>query len=248
MDERETAQTGTNVMNTQPPKRPQGLLRSLRMAPVALLSYEFRIIRPSVIGMALALLGFISLILILGPPHKGGTAIVFFEDLASLALLVTTSHLLAVDQDYGALEFVLVSTTSPFQLYLRRFLMVLGVNIGLVAGLAFTWHLWYLPFPVPYLLLVALPPMIICTSLSHLLSLVAKNANIGAMLAGGYWLLNQLLRKYGDQGWFGYLFLFKATYYPRSSTFLENRLVLLLLAACLLAGSSLAFRRTERYL
>lgn len=248
MDERGTAQAKTNMMTPQVPKRLQGLTRSLSPAPVALLGYEFRIIRLSVMGTALALLGFISLILILGPPHKGGTAIVFFEDLASLALLVTTSHLLAVDQDYGALEIVLISTTSPFRLYLRRFLMVLGVNVGLVAALALIWHLWYLPFPVSYLLLVALPPMIFCTSLSYLLSLVAKNANIGAMLAGGYWLLNQLLRKYGDQGWFAYLFLFKATYYPRSATFLENRLVLLLLAGCLLAGSSLAFRRTERYL
>ncbi|GEM_PF-5225118 len=248
MDERGTAPAETSMRGTRLPERLQRLPRPSSVASIALLGYEFRIIRPSVMGMALALLGFISLVLILGPPHKGGTAIVFFEDLASLALLVTTSHLLAVDQDYGALEFVLISTTSPFRLYLRRFLMVLGVNVGLVGGLALIWHLWYLPFPVSYLLLVALPPMIFSTSLSYLLSLASNNANIGAMLAGGYWLLNQLLRKYGDQGWFGYLFLFKTTYYPGSATFLENRIVLLLLAACLLAGSRVAFRRTERYL
>jgi hypothetical protein len=68
------------------------------------------------------------------------------------------------------------------------------------------------------------------------------------MLTGAYWILHQLLRKYGDRGWFGYLFLFKATYYPVSATFLANRLTLLLLAGCLLAASSVAFRRVERYL
>jgi hypothetical protein len=248
MDERGAAQAETGVMSPQPPERLQSTPRSLPAAPVALLGYEFRIIRLSVVGTALALLGFISLILILGPPHKRGMAIGFFEVLTSLTLLATTSHLLAVDQDHRALEFVLLSTTRPFWLYLRRFLLVLVINIGVIVALAFIWHLCYLPLPVPDLLLVALPPTILVTSLSFGMSLACNNANIGAMLTGAYWILHQLLRKYGDRGWFGYLFLFKATYYPASATFLANRLVLLLLAGCLLAASSVAFRRIERYL
>jgi len=248
MDERGPAQAETSVMPPQPPERLQSFPQSLPAAPVALLGYEFRIMRLSVIGTALALLGFISLILILGPPHKGGMAVGFFEVLTSLTLLATTSHLLAVDQDHRALEFVLLLTPWPFRLYLRRFLLVLGINIGVIVALAFVWYLWYLPLSVPRLLLVALPPMIFVTSLSFGLSLVCNNANIGAMLTGAYWLLHQLLREYGDQGWFGYLFLFKATYYPASATFLANRLVLFLLAGCLLAGSSVAFRQIERYL
>jgi hypothetical protein len=248
MDERGAVPAETGMMPHQPPGRLHRILRSLPATPVALLGYEFRIIRLSVVGTALALLGFISLILILGPSHKGGIVIGFFEVLTSLTLLATTSHLLAVDQDHRALEFVLLSATRPFWLYLRRFLLVLAINIGVTVALAFVWHLCYLPLPVPDLLLVALPPMIFVTSLSFSLSLVCNNANIGAMLTGAYWILHQLLRKYGDRGWFGYLFLFKASYYPASATFLANRLVLLLLAGCLLAASSVAFRRVERYL
>ncbi len=223
---------------------------SWRLPPVrsVLLAYECRILRLSAMGIALGLLGFVTAILIFGPPHRPETAVVFFEDLVSLVFLTMTAFVLAVDQEHRTLEFVLLAAQSPWWLYVRRYLLVLGLSAVAVLGLAFVWSLCYLPLPVHTLLRVALPPTIFVATLSYTLSLLTKSAHIATMLASAYWLAHQILHAYGDQSWFGYLFLFKVTYYPKSASLATNRCALLLAALCLLVISGLMLRRAERYL
>ncbi len=225
-------------------------LSSGRLPPVrsTLLAYECRILRLSAMGVALGLLGFVTAILVLGPPHRPQTAVVFFEDLVSLVFLAMTAFVLAVDQEQRTLEFVLLAARWPWWLYARRYLLVLGLSAAAVLGLACVWSLCYLPFPVLTLLWVALPPMVFVATLSYTLSLLTKSAHIATMLAAVYWLAHQILHRYGDQSWFGYLFLFKATYYPRSASSAANRCTLLLAALCLLPAAGLMLRRAERYL
>ena len=217
---------------------------------LALLGYELKILRRGNVWFVLISLFLVSLVLIFGSSRSPsyGISVVFFENVAPLVMLFLATTLLSNDRDHGTIERMFASPGHRSTVYLRRFATVCGVDVAILSALILLWQLDPSAISVPRALMTSIPPALFLSGLAFLGALLVRDPNVGAIISAGWWVLNQFAVKYGNTGWFGYIFLFKETYYPGSSTLVGNRLTLLLLGVTFLSLIPLLLRKAERYL
>ncbi len=217
---------------------------------LALLGYELKILKRGNIWFVLISLFLVSLVLIFGSSRSSsyGISVVFFENVGPLVMLFNATVLLSNDRDHGTIERVFASPGHRSTVYLRRFATVCGVNVSILSALILLWQLDPSAISLPRTLMTSIPPVLFLSGLAFLGAVLVRDPNVGAVLSAGWWVLNHFAWSYGNKGWFGYIFLFKETYYPGSSTLVGNRLALLLLGVTFLSLIPLLLRKAERYL
>lgn len=214
-----------------------------------LLGYELKILKQETVWGVLAGLFLVSLALIGGSRNSFPfVAWIFFENLAPLVMLFIAIALLANDRDHNTLESLFSRPGSGFVVYLRRLAFVHALDAAILLGLALLWQIETGTPPVVEILLTSVPPVVLLTNIGFFGAVLLNDSGGGPALGGSWWLLNQFLRRYGSQGWFGYIFLFKKTYYPHFPAFWSNRLALLLLGVILASAALLLLRKVERFL
>ncbi len=217
---------------------------------LTILGYELKILRRGNVWFVLISLFLGSLGMIFGSSRSPsyGTSVVFFENVAPLVMLFTATALLSNDRDHGTIERVFASPGHRSTVYLRRFATVCGVDVAILSALILLWQLDPSAISAPRALMTSIPPVLFLSGLTFLGAVLVRDPNVGAVISTGWWVLNQFAVSYGNKGWFGYIFLFKETYYPGSSTLVGNRLTLLLLGVIFLSLIPLLLRKAERYL
>lgn len=218
-------------------------------ALVWLIGYELKILKRETVFLSVGSLALISIALIAGSRSSSQyTVWIFFENLVPLTLLFIPTALLSNDRDQRIIERVFSLPTSSVVIYLRRLACVYIMDVVGLFVLALLWQVKTGTPAVPQILITSLPPTLFLSSLSFGGAALLKDANVGAVAGGSWWLMNYIFKSYGNAGWFAYIFLFKQTYYPDSITFWSNRLTLVALAIGLVSLASFLFRRAERYL
>ncbi len=155
--------------------------------------------------------------------------------------------------DDAALELQLAAPRAPWRMLLER----LALLLGLVALAAAAFQLYLVPMgtdlsPLGNLAVRQLAWLIPTLTLMGLASAAALGfvqGTNGALLAGGMWILQLIMR-----GWFmlsrwaRYVFLFLGERQPDSPALTANRLCLVGMAAVLVVAASLMLKNEERYL
>lgn len=218
-------------------------------ALLGLMGYELKILKREAVILSFGSLVLISIALITGSRSSDQYTIwIFFENLVPLALLFIPTALLSNDRDQRMIERVFSLSASSVVIYLRRLVCVYILDVVGLFVLALLWQVKTGTPAVSKILITSLPPMFFLSSLAFGWAAWLKDANVGAVVGGSWWFMNQLLKSYGNEGWFAYIFLFKQTYYPDSPTFWINRLTLVVLAIALVCLALFLLRRAERYL
>ncbi len=217
---------------------------------LALLGYELKILKRENVWFVLISLFLVSVVLIFGSSRSRsyGISVMFFENMAPLVMLFNATALLSNDHDHGTIERVFASPGHRSVVYLRRFAIVCGVDVTILATLILLWQLDSSAISIPRALMTSIPSALFLSGLAFFGAVLVRDSNVGAVISACWWVLNQFAARYGNKGWFGYIFLFKETYYPGSSTFAANRLTLLLLGVTLSSLIPLLLRKVERYL
>jgi hypothetical protein len=218
---------------------------------LALLGYELRIFRRGSIWFTPAILFLVSVALMLGSGRASSyhVSLMVLEQIACLVLLFNATALLSTDCDSGTIERLFSGPGRRSVVYLRRFGILVGLDVAVLVMLAILWQLDRTSISMPRALMVAVPPVVFLSAVGFFAAVLARDANVGAALAAGWWFVNRiLLPRYANRGVLEYVFLFKESYYPASSTFVANRLVLLLLGLALVGLMPLLLKDAERYL
>ncbi len=155
--------------------------------------------------------------------------------------------------DDSALELQLAAPRAPWRTLLERlglllilvataallyqvFLALMGVDISPLGNLAARQLAW-------------LTPSLALMGLGSVAALAFAQGTGGALLAGGMWLLQLLLKDwFAASPWARYLFVFMAARYPDHPDFWANQLCLMGITVVLVIGSALLLKREERYL
>lgn len=215
-----------------------------------LIGYELKILpRKAVWGVLITLL-LVSLALIFGSRNSFPfVAWILFENLAPFVLLFNGVALLDNDRTHKTLDILFSRPGSRFGIFLRRLILVYSLNVLILGALSFLWQIKNEAPSMPEILLTSVSPALFLTSLGFCSAVVLNDANGGASVGGAWWFINQfILARYGDQGWFGYVFLFKRTYYPHSTQFVGNRIALFFLGVSFIVVTAIAFRKGERFI
>ena len=152
-----------------------------------------------------------------------------------------------------ALELQLAAPRAPWRILLERLVLLLAiVGAGALVFQAYLLALGVDLAPLGSLAarqLVWLVPALALMGLASLGALAFNGGTSGALLAGGMWILQLLLRGwFMASNWARYLFLFLGERQPQSPALPANQLLLTGLALAFLAASGLLLKRTERYL
>ena len=130
---------------------------------------------------------------------------------------------------------VLTGCAAAALLY-QVFLALMGVDISPLGNLAARQLAW-------------LTPSLALMGLGSVAALAFAQGTGGALLAGGMWLLQLLLKDwFAASPWARYLFVFMAARYPDHPDFWANQLCLMGITVVLVIGSALLLKREERYL
>lgn len=217
------------------------------------LIYHLRIYRREHLWLPAGLLAlFIILVPLMG--HADGrdamTAAAFLGYVVPLMGGILSASAVVEDT---ALELQLAAPRAPWYILAERLALLLGI-VGLGA-LAFQVYLAALGVDMSHLgsplarQWVWLVPTLALMGLASLSALAFNGGTSGALLVGGMWILQLLLRAwFMASRWARYLFLFLGERQPQSPCLVANQLILTGMALALLAGSGLLLRRTERYL
>lgn len=214
-----------------------------------LIVYETRILRRETVSFVFGGLLFVTLILLLSPHSSTKQTVwIFFENLVPLVLLFIPIGLISNDCEQSLIERIFSITEPGILIYSRRLLLITGIDTLAILFLALLWQWDVTTPPLGSILITSLPPVLFLTGLSFAGAVWVNDANGGATIGGSWWILNLILKRYGDSGWFSYIYLFKQTYYPDAASFGLNRIALVALAFILTCVGVIGLRRPERYL
>jgi hypothetical protein len=217
------------------------------------LAYHLRIYRREHLWLPSGLLALFALLVPLMGDADGRDAVTAAAFLGYVVPLMGGILSASAVVEDTALELQLAAPRAPWCILAERLAVLLGI-VGLGA-LAFQVYLVALGVDMSHLgnplarQWVWFVPTLVLMGLASLGALAFNGGTSGALLAGGMWILQLLLRAwFMVSRWGRYLFLFLGERQPQSPYLVANQLILTGLALAFLAGSGLLLKRTERYL